>query len=53
MFYIIYNINMQECWKYVFKNVVIPPKLLRHYVVVKFTNFGIRETWVQIIVFAV
>lgn len=39
-----------------FKNVLMesdPQKLLKYYVVIKFTNFGIRETWVSPTVFAV
>lgn len=39
-----------------FKNVLMesdPPKLLSYYVVIKFTNFGVREAWVQLTVFAV
>lgn len=51
-----HNINIQACWKYVFKNILMESyllKFLRYYVVVKFTNFGIREMWVQIVAFAI
>lgn len=50
MFYIIRNINIQAHWIFVLME-SDPPKFLTYSVVIKITNFDIRETWVQITVF--